>query len=95
MLQGSEVNFLELGVNPTRTGILDVLTMAGAEPRYEREWVELGEPVANVGIESSKELVASRSRRPRSRLIDEIPVLCVLATQCEGTSVIRDAMELG
>jgi len=95
MLDGSEVDFLELGVNPTRTGILDVLTMAGAEPRYDREWVELGEPVANVGIESSKELRAFEIGGGLvPRLIDEIPVLCVLATQCEGTTVIRDAKEL-
>ncbi|HTQ11607.1 MAG TPA: 3-phosphoshikimate 1-carboxyvinyltransferase, partial [Fimbriimonadaceae bacterium] len=95
MLDGSEVDFEELGINPTRTGILDVLTVAGAEPKYEHEWVELGEPVANIRIESARDLRAFEIGGGLvPRLIDEIPALCVLATQCEGTTVIRDAKEL-
>jgi 3-phosphoshikimate 1-carboxyvinyltransferase len=95
LLRDSELDIQELGVNPSRTGILDVLTMVGAEARYLRDWVELGEPVADLRIQGCREL------RPFEiggglvpRLIDEIPVLAVLATQCEGTSVIRDAREL-
>ncbi|HWA82495.1 MAG TPA: hypothetical protein VG820_03615, partial [Fimbriimonadaceae bacterium] len=95
MLQGSEVDFRELGVNPSRTGILDVLTMTGAEPRLVREWNELGEPVADISMESCRHLRPFEiSGGLVPRLIDEIPVLAVLATQCDGVSVIRDAGEL-
>lgn len=95
LLPGSELDILEVGANPSRTGIHDVLTMAGAEARIVREWSELGEPVAYLRVHGGSGL------RPFEiggalvpRLIDEIPVLAVLATQCEGTSVIRDAGEL-
>jgi 3-phosphoshikimate 1-carboxyvinyltransferase len=95
LLPESELDVTEVGINPSRTGILDVLTMAAAEARTVRDWNELGEPVADLRVQSCREL------RPFQiggglvpRLIDEIPVLAVLATQCEGTSVIRDAREL-
>jgi 3-phosphoshikimate 1-carboxyvinyltransferase len=95
LLPGSELDIQEVGINPSRSGILDVLTIVGAEARLTRDWSELGEPVANVSIQSCRELrpfEISGSLVPR--LIDEIPVLAVLATQCDGTSVIRDAREL-
>lgn len=95
LLAGSELDLEEMGANPSRTGILDVLTMAGAEPNYVREWNELGEPVANLCVQSCSELKAFEICGALvPRLIDEIPVLAVLATQCEGTTVIRDAAEL-
>lgn len=95
MIPGSRLEIHEVGVNPLRTGILDVLTLAGAEAEVRRQWSELGEPVADLEIESSSRLRAfeiAGSLVPR--LIDEIPILAVLATQCEGTTVIRDAAEL-
>ncbi|HVT13599.1 MAG TPA: 3-phosphoshikimate 1-carboxyvinyltransferase [Fimbriimonadaceae bacterium] len=95
LLPGSEVDFHELGINPSRTGILDVLTMTGAEPRLIREWNELGEPVADISMESCRHLKSFEiSGGLVPRLIDEIPVLAVLATQCDGTTLIRDAGEL-
>lgn len=95
LLQGSEVDFHELGINPSRTGILDVLTMAGAEPRLVREWNELGEPVADIAMLSCRQLRPFEiSGGLVPRLIDEIPALAVLATQCHGVSTIRDAGEL-
>lgn len=60
-----------------------------------REWSELGEPVADVHVHHPLELRPFEiSGGLVPRLIDEIPVLAVLATQCEGTSIIRDASEL-
>jgi 3-phosphoshikimate 1-carboxyvinyltransferase len=95
MLSEAEVDLREVGVNPSRTGVLEVLTMAGAEPFYVREWCELGEPMADIRLQSSRELKAFEiSGALVPRLIDEIPVLAVLATQCEGRTVIRDAGEL-
>jgi len=95
LVPGSEVNLLEVGVNPTRTGILDVLRQTGATHDVREMDGAMGEPVAEINARFSGDL------RPFTiegdlvpRLIDEIPVLAVLATQCHGTTVIRDAQEL-
>ena len=84
-----------LGVNPTRTGVLDVIRAVGATVELENERDELGEPVADlhiIGNPHRASFVIGGSLVPR--LIDEIPVLAVLATQCDGETVIRDAREL-
>jgi 3-phosphoshikimate 1-carboxyvinyltransferase len=92
---GSRVKFEKVGVNPTRTGLFDVLEMCGANVEIEPLGEELGEPRANVVAESSSGLRPFEiSGALVPRLIDEIPVLAVLASQIEGTSVIRDAREL-
>jgi 3-phosphoshikimate 1-carboxyvinyltransferase len=85
-----EVLFRDLSVNPTRTGILDVLESSGVSG--ERK--ELGEPVADVLVRGGDRKAFEISGDLVPRLIDEIPVLAVLATQCEGTTVIKDAGEL-
>lgn len=93
-LPGSEVTVQNLGVNPTRTGLLDVLAAmgAGVERRGEREVA--GEPRAEVTVRAG-DLVAAEIRGALvPRLIDELPVLMVLATQARGRTVIRDAREL-
>lgn len=95
VLAGSRLLLQDLSINPTRTGILDVLVQCGAGLSVGNEREEMGEPVAEVEIEGHAQLgpfTVEGSLVPR--LIDEIPVLAVLATQCEGTSVIRDASEL-
>jgi 3-phosphoshikimate 1-carboxyvinyltransferase len=85
----------DLSVNPSRTGILDVLEQCGidvfiGDPRHE-----LGEPVADVEIRPRKGLKPFKIEGALvPRLIDEIPVLAVLATQCQGTTRIRDAKEM-
>lgn len=95
LLNGSQITVQSLGVNPSRTGPLDVFAQAGVPFEIVNERMELGEPVADVIIGTAPIL------RPFTiegdlvpRLIDEIPVLAVLATQCEGTSIIRDAKEM-
>jgi 3-phosphoshikimate 1-carboxyvinyltransferase len=95
LLPGSEITFRDLSVNPTRTGIFDVLEQAGAVFQHENARESLGEPVADVMLRTPTSLapfVIEGDLVPR--LIDEIPVLAVLATQCHGTSYIRDAAEL-
>ncbi len=92
---GSEVTFRRLGMNPSRTGILDVFTRAGIPWEASNSRLELGEPVADVIVTASghiKPFVIEGAMVPR--LIDEIPVLALLATQAEGRTVIRDAKEL-
>lgn len=92
---GSRLELLDLSVNPTRTGILDVFAEVGAEVAIENLRDVLGEPVADVTVRGHEQLNPFTIAGPLvPRLIDEIPVLAVLATQAEGVSVIRDASEL-
>lgn len=95
LLPDAELVVRDLGVNPLRTGILEVFTDAGVPFWMDNERKELGEPVMDLRVKAAKTLrpfLIEKAVVPR--LIDEIPVLAVLATQCEGTSVIRDAKEL-
>jgi 3-phosphoshikimate 1-carboxyvinyltransferase len=93
-LPGSSVTVRNLGVNPTRTGLLDVLSAMGAAVSVERERELAGEPRADVTVRAA-ELRATEIRGALvPRLIDELPVLMVLATQARGRTVIRDAREL-
>ena len=95
LLPGAGVELQRVGTNPSRTGVLDVLHRAGVTVQVQELEPELGEPVANIRIERTRELQAfdiAGSLVPR--LIDEIPVLAVLATQAAGRTVIRDAKEL-
>lgn len=92
---GSEVTLLDVGINPTRTGILDVLDACGADWFISGERDEMGEPVADVTVRGGAPLKAFAIAGDLvPRLIDEVPVLAVLATQCDGVTTIRDAAEL-
>jgi 3-phosphoshikimate 1-carboxyvinyltransferase len=94
MLPGSDLSLKGVNVNPTRTGILDVLNQVGVQIRLENERLENGEPVADISVSPSQLHPFEISGDIVPRLIDEIPVLAVLATQCNGVSIIRDAKEL-
>lgn len=92
---GSRLELLDVSVNPTRTGILDVFREVGVQVELDDEREVLGEPVANLiirGPEMLRPFAIEGDLVPR--LIDEIPVLAVLATQAEGVTTIRDAAEL-
>lgn len=95
IVAGSQVTLEGVGLNPTRTGVLDVLGQAGARVEVMPMGVELGEPVGGLTATYTTDLkpfVIGGDLVPR--LIDEIPVLAVLATQCRGTTHIRDAKEM-
>jgi 3-phosphoshikimate 1-carboxyvinyltransferase len=93
-LPGSEVTVRGLGVNPTRTGVLDVLRAMGADLTLSAEREIAGEPRADVRVRA-RELVATEiGGAIIPRLIDELPVIMVMATQARGRTVIRDAKEL-
>jgi 3-phosphoshikimate 1-carboxyvinyltransferase len=93
-LPGSEVTVRNVGTNPTRTGLLEVLRAMGAEVVLAAEHEVAGEPRADVTVRASQ-LSATEIGGPLiPRLIDELPVLMVMATQARGRTVIRDAREL-
>ncbi|MBI3973188.1 MAG: 3-phosphoshikimate 1-carboxyvinyltransferase [Chloroflexi bacterium] len=90
----ARITVRDVGVNPTRTGILDVLREMGATIAVENERIEGGEPVADVTAESSRLRGVEVGGATIPRLIDEVPVLAVAAAVAEGVTVIRDAEEL-
>nr|WP_156820352.1 3-phosphoshikimate 1-carboxyvinyltransferase [Synechococcus sp. PCC 7336] len=83
-----------VGINPTRTGILDVLQQMGANLKLENEREEAGEPIADVRIQSSQLQGCEIGGDTIPTLIDEIPILAVAAAFAQGKTTIRDAAEL-
>ncbi len=94
IVPGSELVIERVGVNPTRTGFLDVLRAMGASVVVEGAREVSGEPVADLVVRASplRGTVIRGELIPRT--IDEIPVLCVLAALAEGETVIEGAEEL-
>lgn len=94
LLPGSDLTIESLGLNPTRTGFLDVLQRMGAALEIEVQEERGGEPVGRVRATFS-ELEATRVEGDEvPRLVDELPVLAVVATQARGVTEFRDAGEL-
>jgi 3-phosphoshikimate 1-carboxyvinyltransferase len=90
----AELRLTGVGMNPTRTGIIDVLRAMGADIAVEEERQVAGEPAADIVVRSSRLQGATIEGAMIPRLIDEIPVIAVAAAFAEGTTVIRDASEL-
>jgi 3-phosphoshikimate 1-carboxyvinyltransferase len=94
LLPGSELVITDVGVNPTRTGLLDALAAMGAEVSRQNERETNGEPVADLRVRSAGLKGTTVSGDTVVRMIDEFPILAVAATQAQGTTVVRDAAEL-
>lgn len=91
--ENSKVTLKDVGINPTRTGILDVIEKMGASFELVENDTE-GERSADVTVYSSKLKGTEIGGELIPRLIDEIPLIALIATQAEGTTVIKDAEEL-
>lgn len=94
LVPGSELRIEHVGINQTRDGILDVVRAMGGNIELENEHLSGGEPVADLIVRHSELHGCEISGSLIPRLIDEIPVIAVLAAAAEGTTVIRDAAEL-
>jgi 3-phosphoshikimate 1-carboxyvinyltransferase len=95
LLPGSRVAVPGVGVNPTRTGLLDVLRSMGARLDEENHGEESGEPVADLVAAYNEGLTAAEvGGELVPRAIDEFPILAVAATQATGRTLVRDAAEL-
>ncbi|GAE34567.1 3-phosphoshikimate 1-carboxyvinyltransferase [Halalkalibacter akibai] len=90
----SNITLEGVGLNPSRSGIIDVLEQMGASIIITNERVAGGEPIADISISSSNLRGIEISGDLIPRLIDEIPIIAVLASQAEGKTIIRDAEEL-
>lgn len=94
IVRNSEIVMNNVGVNPTRDGIIEVLKEMGADIQITIEDEQATEPTATLIIRTSNLKATTIEGDIIPRLIDEIPIIALLATQAEGTTVIRDAEEL-
>ena len=95
IVEGSDFVIKNTGVNPTRSGILDVVKRMGGGIEILNERIVSGEPCADIRVQyndSLKGCVIEGEDIPR--LIDELPVIAVLASQAEGNTVVRNAEDL-
>jgi len=94
MVPESQLTIEGVGVNPTRTGLLDVLKPMGVEIEVKNERLLGHEPVADLTVQFGELRAMEVSGPIMPSLIDELPVLAVLATQAKGKTIVRDAAEL-
>ena len=94
IIAGSRLRLNNVGINPTRTGILDVLRDMGAHISVQNERESGGERVADLLVEAAPLHGVSFGAEIMPRLIDEIPVLAVAALFAEGDTIITGAGEL-
>lgn len=90
----SEIVLKNVGLNPTRTGILEVLKDMGADLQIIEKKDNSFEPYGDIVIKSSSLRGTVVEGEMIPRLIDEIPIIALLATQAEGKTIIKDAQEL-
>ncbi|HAZ31605.1 MAG TPA: 3-phosphoshikimate 1-carboxyvinyltransferase [Dehalococcoidia bacterium] len=90
----ARIRILGTGINPTRSGIIEVLQSMGARVKIENERWEGNEPLADLLIESSSLNGTAIGGDLIPRVLDEIPAIAVAASVAGGTTVIRDAWEL-
>lgn len=90
----SDLTIVDVGINETRTGIVDALSEMGASIRYKDRTSQGGEPMATLVISGSGLRGMEFGGEQIVTMIDELPVLAVAATQAEGRTIVRDAQEL-
>jgi 3-phosphoshikimate 1-carboxyvinyltransferase len=90
----AQIKVINTGINPTRSGIIDVLLQMGARLGVERVRRESGELVADLVIESSNLVATQIGGSLIPRLIDELPLIALAGSFARGTTTIVDAQEL-
>ena len=94
LVPDSEILVQNVGINPTRAGLLKVCEDMGGDITLLNERTEGGEPIADVLVRTSKLHGTTIQGDLIPTLIDEIPMIAVMASQAEGTTIIKDAAEL-
>ncbi len=91
----ADIRIESVGLNPTRTGLLDIVRLMGAEVEQANVREENGEPVGDLRVRTAAALCGvtiGGALVPRA--IDEFPLVALLATQAQGETLVRDAAEL-
>lgn len=94
IMPNSDILIKNVGINPTRTGILDVMLNMGADIRLLNERIVTGEKVADIHVRTSKLHGTTINGDIIPRLIDELPIIAVASLFADGKTVIADAQEL-
>lgn len=94
IVPNSNIILKNVGLNQTRTGIIDVLVQMGADIEILDKRLESNEEVGDIRIKTSELKAVTIEGEIIPRLIDELPVIAVLASQAEGTTVVKDAGDL-
>ncbi len=94
IVPNSEIIIKNVGLNPTRTGIIDVVKKMGGNIEILNETTVSNEKTGDLKIKYSKLKGTEISKDIIPRLIDEIPIIAVLASLAEGTTTIKDAQDL-
>lgn len=94
IIPDSEVLIKDVGLNPTRTGIIDVLLKMGADLTIENHRNECGEDMGDVRVKYSQLKGIEIDSDIIPRLIDELPIIAVAATQAEGVTIVKGAEDL-
>lgn len=92
IMPDSQITLTNVGINPTRTGIIDVLEEMGADLTLREQDSQNQSATIDIRSSSLKGVTIAGDIIPR--LIDELPIIALLATQAEGTTIIKDAEEL-
>lgn len=94
LVPDSEVTIENVCLNPTRTGLLDVLQTMGANISVQEYQTNSSEPIGEIYVRTSQLSGATITPEAIPKLIDEIPILAVLATQAKGKTIVTGAREL-
>ena len=94
IVPGSDIILKNVGLNPTRTGILDVAQQMGADIEILDKQNVCGEDAGDIRVKYSELNACTIEGEIIPKLIDELPVIAVLATQAKGTTIIKDAQDL-
>lgn len=90
----SEITIKNVGINPTRDGILTICKAMGANLSLSNVKTDIGEPVADITVTSSSLHGCTIEGDIIPKLIDEIPIIAIMAAFAQGTTIIKDAAEL-
>lgn len=94
ILRDSQIIIKQVGINPTRTGIIEILKKMGAKINILNYRIKSNEPRADLMIEYSKLKGVEIKKKNVPFLIDELPLIAVMATQAQGKTVVSGAKEL-
>ena len=94
IVPNSNIILKNVGLNPTRTGIIDIIKQMGAEIEILDEYTFAGENAGDIRIKTSELKACTIEKDIIPRLIDELPIIAVLATQANGNTIVKDAQDL-
>lgn len=90
----SEIILKNVGLNPTRTGVIDVMKQMGADIKILDKRIECNEEVGDIRVKTSELTGLTIEGEIIPRLIDELPVIAIMASQANGTTTVKDAGDL-